>query len=346
MTTPQPDSIPPLILVTGGSGCVGTQVCLRAKELGLPVRGLVRSTSETTALIHHGIPVEVADLLDLGSLDRVVAGVTTVVHCAARIGAGPSEEYRRLHVHGLRNLLYALEQAGSVTRFIHLSSLSVHAARDHFGTDETTSPTVQGLGACLASLVEAENQLHEWSAREGVPVTVLRPGLLYGPGERWVLPQLLRRLKEQRFRYIGSGEQQLSNTYVGNLADAVFAAIATPAAAGQTYHITDLPLVTQRDFISTLCELAGYPVPRAALPLFWAQLSKWFPRWFRPNDEHDETAVELRLLGWNRGFSIEKARRELNYTPRVSFADGMRTTIDWYRAQGVLNSTGDLKAGG
>lgn len=336
MTSTNPPSESNLILVTGASGCVGSHVCQQGRLLGFHLRGLVRSSSETAALRELSIPVAVADFHDENALRQAVAGATAVVHCAARIGVGPAEEYRQLHVAGLQNLLRALEQDGLVSRFIHLSSLGVHSVGHHFNTDETTSPAARGLGACLASLVDAENLLRSWGERRSVATTILRPGLIYGPRERWVLPPLLHRLKEQRFRFFGSGEQQLSNTFAGNLADAVFAALATPAAAGQTYHITDQPLVRQRDFIFAIAELAGYPVPRAALPMTWARIASWLPRWFRSNDASDETATELRLLGWNRGFSIDKACRELNYSPRVSFADGMRQTIDWYRARGLL----------
>jgi nucleoside-diphosphate-sugar epimerase len=328
--TPEP------LLVTGATGCVGSQVCLRAQALGVPLRGLVRLSSEADWLHRLGIPVVTADLASPDRLEGAVAEVTRVVHCAARVGLGSPLDYRRLHVEGLRRLLDSLAQQGRVRQFVLLSSLGVHALRDHHGTDETVTPAERGLGACLHSLVEAEGLALDWGATHGVSVTVLRPGLIYGPRERWVLPQLLRRLREQSFRFLGAGTQTLSNTGVDNLASAVFAALDAPNAAGQIYHITDDPVVTQLEFIGTICALAGYPEPRAALPLAWARLAPRFPRWLRPNDEADETETELRLLGWNRGFSIAKAQRELGYRPPVSFAEGMRQTIDWYRTQGLL----------
>jgi nucleoside-diphosphate-sugar epimerase len=328
--TPQP------LLITGATGCVGSQVCLRAQALGLPLRGLVRLSSEADWLRRLDIPVVTADLASFDPLSAAIAGVTQVVHCAARLGIGSPLDYRQLHVEGLRRLLNALAQEGCVRQFVLLSSLGVHALRDHHGTDETVSPAEQGLGDCLESLVEAEGLALDWGTAHGVAVTVLRPGLIYGPRERWVLPQLLRRLREQSFRFLGAGTQTLSNTGVDNLVTAVFAALAAPHAAGQIYHITDDPVVTQREFIDRICTLAGYPEPRAALPLGWARLAPRFPRWLRPNDEADETETELRLLGWNRGFSIAKARRELGYQPAVPFAEGMRQTIDWYRTQGLL----------
>ena len=324
------------LLVTGATGCVGSHVCLRAHALGLPVRGLVRLSSEADWLRHRGIPVETADLASSDPLAEAIAGVTRVAHCAARLGLGQPLDYRQLHVNGLRRLLEALARQGTVRQFVLLSSLGVHALRDHHGTDETVSPAERGLGACLETLVEAEQVALEWGVTQGVAVTVLRPGLIYGPRERWVLPQLLQRLREQSFRFLGPGTQQLSNTGVDNLTTALFTALDAPQAAGQIYHITDDPVVTQLEFIGTICQLAGYPEPRAALPLAWARLAPRLPRWLRPNDEGDETAAELRLLGWNRGFSIDKARRELGYRPAVPFAEGMRQTIDWYRAQGLL----------
>jgi nucleoside-diphosphate-sugar epimerase len=245
------------LLVTGATGCVGSHVCLRAHALGLPVRGLVRLSSEADWLRHRGIPVETADLASSDPLAEAIAGVTRVAHCAARLGLGGPLDYRQLHVTGLRRLLDALARQGTVRHFVLLSSLGVHALRDHHGTDETVSPAERGLGACLESLVEAEQVALDWGSAHGVAVTVLRPGLIYGPRERWVLPQLLQRLREQSFRFLGPGTQQLSNTGVDNLTTALFTALDAPQAAGQIYHITDDPVVTQLEFIGTICQLAG-----------------------------------------------------------------------------------------
>jgi len=324
------------LLVTGATGCVGSHVCLAAQTRGMTVRGLVRLTSEADWLRHRQIPVVTADLASPDPLDEAVDGVIRVIHCAARLGTGTPREYRQLHVTGLARLLEALGRGGTVRQFVLLSSLGVHALRDHHGTDESVSPAERGLGACLETLVEAERLALDWGTANGIAVTVLRPGLIYGPRERWVLPHLFRRLREQTFRFLGPGTQQMCNTGIDNLVAAMFLALESPHARGQVYHITDDPLVTQLEFIDTICRLAGYPEPRAALPLAWARLAPKFPRWLRPNDEADETATELRLLGWNRGFSIARAQRELGYQPAVSFADGMRQTIDWYRSQGLL----------
>ena len=228
------------LLVTGATGCVGSHVCLRAQALGLPVRGLVRLSSEADWLRRVEIPVATADLANaelasLDSLAEAVDGVTRVAHCAARLGIGSPLDYRRLHVEGLRRMLAALARQGSVRQFVLLSSLGVHALRDHHGTDETVSPAERGLGACLETLVEAEQLALDWGVTQGVAVTVLRPGLIYGPRERWVLPLLLRRLREQSFRFLGGGTQQLSNTGVDNLVTALFAALDAPAAAGQIF---------------------------------------------------------------------------------------------------------------
>ena len=200
--TPQP------LLITGATGCVGSQVCLRAQALGLPLRGLVRLSSEADWLRRLDIPVVTADLASFDPLAAAIAGVTQVVHCAARLGIGSPLDYRQLHVEGLRRLLNALAQEGCVRQFVLLSSLGVHALRDHHGTDETVSPAEQGLGDCLESLVEAEGLALDWGTAHGVAVTVLRPGLIYGPRERWVLPQLLRRLRDEAHRFAVSFHRQ------------------------------------------------------------------------------------------------------------------------------------------
>lgn len=329
-----------LILVTGGAGCIGSRFCLQARELGWPVRALVRTHAETEWLSRQGIDVVTADLTRGVLSPSLLEGVTVAVHCAARVGPGSPGDFRALHVTGLENLLKGFRQSGLPRRFIHLSSLGVHSLRDHHQADETTVPTPRGLGECLQSLVEAEHLLGRFAANHELSTTVLRSGLLYGPRERRLMPELLSRLKNGMFRYQGTGEQLLANTFVGNLADGVIQAIDCSAAVGKTYHITDGTLVTQRDFVSTVARLAGYPVPMAAVPLKWARASAAAQRWLQrlgggENSDRDP-ARALDVLGWHGSFSIEKARQELGYMPPVKFAEGMKQTIAWYREQGML----------
>jgi 2-alkyl-3-oxoalkanoate reductase len=330
-----------LLLITGATGLVGSHVAQRARELGLRTRALVQAGSDTNLLDQWGVETAEGELTVPASLTRVVAGVTLVVHCAAKVGDwGPVDEYRSINVRGLEHLLNAVESSGSLRRFVHVSSLGVYEGRDHHGTDESVEPSTTGMDGYTLTKVEAEKLVLRHVREQKLPATVVRPGFIYGPRDRTVLPKLLVRLKAGQVKYFGSGEQFMNNTFVGNLVDVMFAVLDKTDTIGEVFNVTDGVLVSKRDFISTVATLAGYEVPRSAVPLGVARLlttvSENVYRWLGRKEAPLLSNARFKFLGLNLDFSIEKARRVLGYKPRVAFKEGMRQTIDWFRQEGKL----------
>ena len=330
-----------LLLVTGATGLVGSHVVRHAHERRIRTRVLVRQSSDTGLLDEWGVEQIVGDMTDCESLKRAVDGSSVIVHCAAKVGDwGRVDDYRTINVRGLENLLEGIEAAGSVKRFIQISSLGVYEARDHFGTDETEQPTANGIDGYTLTKVESEQLVVRRIRETKLPATILRPGFIYGPRDRTVLPRLLKKLKEGRFAFLGSGETLMNNTYVGNLVDAIFAAVERDVSIGQTYNITDGWIVSKKEFITTIAQLAGYPIPTRKVPLPLARIlaSVLEKTWHLLGKQEAPLLSQARIkfLGLNLDFCIDKARRELEYHPQVEFADGMRQTIDWFREQGMI----------
>ena len=118
-----------------------------------------------------------------------------VFHCAAKVGDwGPVEEYRAVNVEALRGLLEAC-RGRPLRRFVHFSSLGVYAARHHHGTDETEPLPERHVDGYTQSKVESEQLALRYHREHGVPVVVLRPGFIYGPRDRTVLPNLIEKLR-------------------------------------------------------------------------------------------------------------------------------------------------------
>lgn len=330
-----------LLLITGATGLVGSHVAERARSLGLRTRAIVRGASDTRMLDAWGVEKVDGELTDPESLQKAAQGVTIVVHCAAKVGDwGPVDGYRAVNVRGLEHLLNAVEATGSLRRFIHISSLGVYEGRDHHGTDETVEPSTTGMDGYTLTKVEAEQLVRRHIREKKLPATILRPGFIYGPRDRSVLPRLLERLKAGQVKYLGTGEQLMNNTFVGNLVDVIFDVIDKPQTIGETYNITDDKLVSKRDFISTVATQAGYPVPMSAVPLgvarFLATASERVYRLLGKKEAPLLSNARFKFMGLNLNFSIDKARRELEYKPHVEFHQGMRQTIDWFREQGKL----------
>lgn len=324
-------------LITGATGFVGGHVAEAAIARGHTVSTIARSGSDTTLLDRLGVQVHRGDLTDPEVIHRAVENIDVIVHCAAKVGDwGPVEEYRAVNVDALRSLLEAVYQK-PLQRFVHISSLGVYAARHHQGTDETEPLPARHMDGYTQTKVEAEHLALDAYRLHRTPVVVLRPGFIYGPRDRTVLPRLVQSLKLGRVRYLGDPSKRAMNTiYVANLVDAIFLAIDNPAAVGQVYNLTDGERVTKQKFFETIADGLGLPRVRKRVPLFLARiiarLLEGRARRIGKKDPPRLTQALVKFLGLDLDFSIEKARRELGYAPRIGFDQGMKETLEWFKS--------------
>ncbi len=327
-------------LVTGATGFIGSHVAERLVRDGWHVRTLVRPSSQTEFVDSLGVEKVVGDLTDARSIQEAVQGCDVVVHCAAMVGDwGPVEQYRKVNVEGMRHLLDAAAEQG-VRRFVHVSSLGVYEARDHYGTDESVPPPRQHIDGYTQTKVESEELALQYHRERGLPVVVLRPGFVYGPRDRTVLPRLLEAIRTGRFRYFGSGNQALNAIFVGNLVEAVVLALEKDNAVGQVYNLTDDEPISKRRFVGTIARLAGYPEPQKSIPLWLAKLLASVLEWRARRKGSTKPPIvnkaRVKFLGLNLDFSCEKAKRELGYKPPYSFEEGMKITMTWFKEQGLV----------
>jgi nucleoside-diphosphate-sugar epimerase len=321
------------MLITGATGMVGSFVARRAVELGYRVRVLCRPNSDQSLLAGLDVEQVQGDLADYDSLPQTLHDVDIVVHSAAHIGDwGPADKYRAINVVALEHLLTAAERAGRIKRWIQVSTLGVYPARHHYGTDETVPPDLTGLDGYTRTKAEAEVLLNRHIAEYRFPAVILRPGFIYGPGERHVIPRLIKRFEQGVVKFIGDGRKVLNNVYVGNFVEAVLSAIDKPRAVGETFNICDQRLVTREEYLTTVADYLGRPRPghvplwlaRAAVPFIegWAK--------FRGRQEPPLlTRATIKFMALNLDFSIAKARAILEYQPRVDFQQGMPEALDW-----------------
>jgi nucleoside-diphosphate-sugar epimerase len=323
--------------ITGATGFVGGHLAEACAARGMSVHALVRAGSDTKRLEQLGAQLYRGDLTDAAALRQAFEGVDIVLHCAGKVGDwGPVEEYRAVNVEAFRLLLDACT-GRPLRRFIHMSSLGVYAARHHHGTDESEPLPDHHIDGYTQSKVEAERLALEYQRKQGVPVVVLRPGFIYGPRDRIVMPTLIDNLRRRQVRWLGGGRGAMNTIYIGNLVDAVFLALDQPAAVGQVYNLTDGEFVSKRRFIEAIVAGLDLPKPRPlSVPLWLARIiAHVLEGQARRRGRATPPALtqaRLKFLGLNLDFSIEKAKRELGYRPRFTFDEGMRETIAWYQA--------------
>jgi nucleoside-diphosphate-sugar epimerase len=325
--------------VTGATGFIGGRLVDALVEAGHKVRALVRDPARAQLLHRPGVELVQGDLGDPASLDGAVTGAQRVFHCGGLVGDWlRPEETRRINVEGTRALLSAAA-AGGVERVVYLSSLSVYGLGHHHGTYEAAPHRYSG-DIYLDSKIDAERMVRVFMDRDGPEMVILRPGFVYGPGDRRFMPRLLDGLARRQFVYIGDGSKLLNISYVDDVVQAALLADSTHAATGQAYNLTDGTETSLRTFVEFICQQLGIPAPSRQIPppVAWAACrgAEAVARALRAKEAPRFNRGRMRFLYYNQRYCIGKARRELGYRPRFTYREGLPPTLDWYRAQGLL----------
>jgi len=325
-----------IYLITGATGFVGGHLAEACASREDKVRAIARAGSDVSLLDRIGAEIIRGDIMDGQVVREAVDGANVILHCAAKVGdQGSVDDYRAINVEALRGLLEACK-GKPLSRFVHMSSLGVYEARHHFGTDESESLPDTHLDAYSQTKVEADRLAFEYQRKHNVPVVVLRPGFVYGPRDRTVLPKLIKRMTNSKVHYLGGDRRALNTIYIGNLIEAVFLAVEKSGAVGQVYNLTDGEVVSKRRFFEAVSDGMELPRSKQMLPRWLAGivvrlLERQMRRAVARGRQPILTPAQFKFLLLNLDFSIEKAKRELGYNPRFSFDQGMRETLAWYK---------------
>jgi nucleoside-diphosphate-sugar epimerase len=322
-------------LITGATGFIGGHIAEACVARGHQVVAIARPQSDTQLLEKIGAVILRGELGDPELARKALEEVDVVVHCAARVGNwGPVEDYRKVNVEPLRLLLETCK-GHALSRFVHMSSLGVYAARHHYGTDESEPLPARHRDGYSQTKVEAEHLAMHYYRDYGVPVVILRPGFVYGPRDKAVLPRLIEGLRAGTVRYPGGGRRALNTIFIRNLVDALFLAVDQTQAVGQVYNLTDGEFVSKRRFVEAVADAFGLPHPHLTPPLWLARLVTWsfeaVARLRGATEAPRFNFTTFKFLALNLDFSIEKAKRELGYRPRTTFDDGISETMAWYK---------------
>jgi len=317
------------VLVTGASGFVGSKLCQKLGELNVHVVAAVRRTPvERNQSDEFYSSVTVGDILESTDWSSALTQVDTVIHLAARVHvmndavADPLTEFRRVNTGGTEHLARSAAASG-VQRLIFVSSIKVNgeATRGVHKFSEADTPSPQDPYG--VSKWEAEQALHRVADETGLEVVIVRPPLVYGPGVRGNFAQMLAVISKRIPLPLGSVANRRSLIYVGNLVDALITCSTHPAAAGQTYLVSDGSDISTTDLLRQLASGMGvsprlFPCPQSILQLAGKLAGK-------------SPQVE-RLLGSLRVDS-DKMRTDLNWVPPYSLQQGLQETAKWYRTQ-------------
>ncbi|MBV9328416.1 MAG: NAD-dependent epimerase/dehydratase family protein [Chloroflexi bacterium] len=323
------------ILITGATGFLGTRLAAAALARGDSVRGLVRDLDRAAELRATGVETVQGDMLDAESLQRAVQGVDCIFHTAAVIGDWPDRGLsRRVNVEGTRTLVSLAIQA-QVQRVVHFSSLAVYGNQHHRGTDES-APYRYG-DIYTDAKIDSERVVFDLARGGAIEAVSLRPGFIYGPGDRTLLPKLLEALSSRKFMFVGDGSKQMNCVYVEDVVQAAMLASTVAGASGRAYNVTDGQIPELRDFIAFIAEYCGLPMPTKHVPPILAvagcYTSEHVGHLLGLEQAPLMNISRLRFLYYNQAYSIQRARQELGYSPQYAIRDGLPPTLDWFGAR-------------
>ena len=261
------------VLVTGANGFVGRAVCTQAWAAGMGVRGAIRSR----AVLPDGVQaVTVTNMDGQTTWAHALAGCSAVVHLAARVhvmadtASDPLEEFRQVNVQGTLNLARQAAAAG-VLRFVFVSSIGVNGA-ETFQRPFTAQDVAAPHSPYAVSKYEAELGLQALAAETGMEVVIIRPPLVYGPNAPGNFGSLMRWLKRGVPLPLGAIHNQRSLVALDNLVDLLVTCIMHPAAANQTFLVSDGKDVSTTELLQRMGQAIGrparlLPVPASCLKL-------------------------------------------------------------------------------
>lgn len=326
------------VLITGGTGFIGSRLALRCLERGDAVRVLGQENTPAEAanrrLIEaRGAVVMLGSVTEPDKLAALVQGVDLVFHLAAAQHEAnvPDQHFRDVNVDGTRNLLDACVAAG-VKRFVHGSTIGVYGALA--GAIDEDSPlhpdNIYGI-----TKLEGEQLVLSYRAR--IPVVVVRISETYGPGDRRLL-KLFRAIGKGMFFLIGSGRNLHHVIYVDDLIDGMLAAAATQTGVGEVFVLAGKEAVTTRDMVQAIADELGKKILPLRAPLFPFLLLAWLMETvLRPLGI--QPPLHRRRMDFFKKsfvFAQDKSARLLQFAPKTGFRAGVAATARWYKEMSYL----------
>lgn len=290
-----------MILVAGGTGFVGGHLIRRFRRDGIPVRAIARDPDRAQTLRDLGVEVVKGDVSDKASLEKASTGVERVVHLVGIIQEAPGVTFRGIHVEGTRNLLEASKKAG-VRHFFYQSALG-------------TRP-----GA------KSEYHKTKWEAEElvrasAIPYTILRPSLIYGPGDKFTI-RLSEMLKlSPVLPVIGSGKSKIQPIYIDDVVSCIQKIVTSDAFLNEIYEIGGPEQLTYEELTTQIAEAMGIKRPMVHVPLFFMKPVAKVLETMLPNPP--VTTQQLIMLQEDNVCNIKDIREVFGIDP-VVFKEGLK----------------------
>ncbi len=293
-----------MILVTGGTGFVGRHLVQRMRKEGIAVRAVVRDPGKAQSLKDLGVDVVRGDIADKASLERAASGVERVVHLVGIIQEAPGVTFHDVHVEGTRNLLDAAKKAG-VRHFFHQSALGTRPG---------------AMSAYHKTKWEAE----ELVRASGVPYTVLRPSLIYGPGDLFTVRMSALIRLSPVLPVIGPGKAKIQPIFIEDVVTCILKAVTSDSFLNEMYEVGGPEQLTYEEIFRAIAEAMAVRKPVLHLPLFFMKVAARVLETVLPNPP--VTTDQLIMVQEDNVCDMRDMRDAFGLEP-IKFQDGLTRSI-------------------
>ena len=315
------------VFVTGATGFLGKAIARRLAGEGHGVTALVLPGDDTP--MPAGTETVRGDITDASTLEGRTAGHDAVVHLAGAVGYGQSwKRCIALNREGTRNIALEAVRSG-VRRFLHMSSVSVYGRVSGVPIDED-SPRLRIGDPYGDTKIDAEEVLAD-VARDGrLDLTLLRPTMIYGPGDSLFLPKLVENVRSGSARIIGSGDNRADLVHVEDTAAFVSLVLASDRARGRTYNLTHPANPTWKETLAEVARVLGAPVPAGHVPYAAAYLAAALLEGLSTLTARPPrlTRFAVRNVGRPYHYVTDRMQRELGFFPSIDTLEGLRACLE------------------
>ena len=327
------------VLITGGTGFIGSRLAYRCKQRGdeVVILAQVNTAAEkenTDELKQQGFNIVVGGVSEKDKVDQAVNGCDVVFHLAAAQHEAnvPDQHFWDVNVEGTRNLLDASIKA-NIKRFVHGSTIGVYGVEMQGELSETSPLKPDNI----YGVTKKAGEELVLSYKDKLPVTAIRISETYGPGDRRLL-KLFKGIKKRKFFVIGDGENKHQLIYVDDLIDGMFLAAEKEAALGEVFVLAGDEVLTTNDMVEVIADIIEVEKLKFKAPMWpFYILAIIMEKTLRPLGI--QPPLHRRRLDFFKKtlyFSPDKSASLLGFKAGTDFKKGSAQTAAWYQQQGML----------
>jgi dihydroflavonol-4-reductase len=324
------------VLVTGGTGFIGSHVVEVLLNRKHSVRCLVRKSSNLQWLENLPVELVTGDFNNVESLKNAVTGIDIIIHIAGVVAAKNREGFFGGNLTATTNLLTAIVKYNpDLKRFLHVSSqTAVGPGKNGKPVDETTPPNP--ITTYGESKLAAEEAVLSYSDK--IPVTIVRPPAVYGPRDTATL-SFFQSVNKGLIPLVGFSPKRVSLVHAYDLARGIVDAALSENTKGKIYFVGSEDIYDWKQIGDVTADAVGRKTLKLPIPEFFvmgiAGLSGFISKFKKkPSVLNYEKGKDMIADNWT--CSIQAAKKDFGYRQEVSLEEGIKNTLDWYRQHGWL----------